>query len=66
VDSPLVTWTRSSTGSAQTVLGLYVTMHIAGVDKLIFQHHFASSITLDTAGQTVEKYVNIFDDNLVP
>jgi len=66
VDSPLVTWTRSSTGSPQTVLGLHITLLIAGATKLVFMHHFATSITLDTAGQVVEKYVNIFDDNLIP
>lgn len=66
MDSGLLTWTRTSTGTAQTVLGLFITIKIAGVDKPLFMHHFASSITLDTVGQTVEKYVNLFDDNLVP
>lgn len=66
IDSGLLTWTRSSTGSPQTVLGLYVTFKCPAVNVLLFMHHFAASITLDTAGQTVEKYVNLFDDNLIP
>lgn len=66
VDSPLVTWTRDTSGSPQTILGLYLTLNIAGADKLIFMHHFPASITLVNAGEKVEKYVNIFDDNLIP
>lgn len=66
-DSTLLTWTRSSTGSPQTILGIYITWHLtSGGDKLIFMHHFAASVTLVNAGEVIEKYVNLFDANLVP
>lgn len=64
-DSDVLTWTRSSTGTAQTVYWLYITWDPLGTgDELLACHKFAASVTVVNSGEEVNKQINLYCDNL--
>jgi len=64
-DSSVLTWTRTSTGTAQTLYWLYITWDPLGEgDELLACHKFAASGTLVNADEEVNKQISLYCDNL--
>lgn len=66
-DSPTLTWTRSSTGTAQTAYGLYITFtdSVSGA-RLFAWSRFGTPIVVTAGGDVIVKKVNLYAWNGVP
>lgn len=66
-DGPTFTWTEAGGPVTQTCKALYITaLDHLGVRKLVFYALFAHPESVAVNGDTIEKIVNLFTDNLVP